>query len=105
MIDKTTYKLLRKLYSRNQMTYDEIRKLFKVDDQNIRPAQVSALYENHLAVHSEDGNGSYCKITLLGRAYIENKNQNSRNFWVPYLITTLLALASLFVSFLGVLPE
>ena len=35
------------------------------------------------------------EITLEGRAFVEQRRRDTRNFWVPYAITTAIALMSL----------
>ena len=40
-------------------------------------------------------------ITLSGCAYVEQQKRDRLNFWVPYAITTLIAVTSLLISLSG----
>lgn len=109
MIDKTSYALLKRLYSKGDMTPEELDAFTGNEDQYPYNKQASMLRENHFIEDcsvggKRDGEGGhigekhYIRISMKGRAYIEQRQRDSRNFWVPYIITTIIAIASLIVA-------
>lgn len=103
MLDKMSYKLLRKLYKTGYLLFAEVRKITKHKDVScIDPVSSFLLQTNLATLHmtgeiSDDGeqiNDGYA-ITMYGRAYIEQRRHNFLMFLLPYAITTLIALASL----------
>ena len=58
---------------------------------------LSVLREEHLVKPA--GSSSF-RISLKGRAYIEQRRRDTRYFVVPYVITTLIAVSSLLITIL-----
>lgn len=110
MVDKECYRFLKHLYNNGTMTDQEAWDFFGHKDGDKRLCkQLSFLrslnmIETHDSCIEEDGEGGMKRyirnyqITITGRAFIEQKQRDVRNFWVPYLITTLIAVSSLAVS-------
>ncbi len=114
MFDKITYRLLKKLYRSDSLTKDEVESLTYTPPKDEGNKHVSFLLENKLISESFEGyemdknyrtkgGKTVYRITLPGRAYIEQKRRNLFNFWVPYIITTLIAIAGLLVAIAGFL--
>lgn len=112
MFDKKTIVLLRAFYKADRLTNEEVQKISGDTSRNGHDQHIQALFvAKAIDYWSEqievDGlkdfkNVGY-KITLEGRAYIENQKRNTLNFWVPYTLTTLLAVASLICSILSII--
>lgn len=108
MIDKSSYKLLKKLYRKGELTITEAWAVVGHADGDTRLCpQVSALMAERLVAVTDyaDENERYVSITVAGRAVIEQRRRDGRIFWVPYLITTFVALASLAVSLFSALQK
>ncbi len=115
MFDKTTYRLLKKLYSCEKLPQSDVDDFTNSKGQKGYSRHISFLLEDHLIDESCEGeemdeNGrlkkrgiTYYRINLRGRAYVEQKRRDFRNFWVPYIITTIVAVASLLVAIAGFL--
>lgn len=62
------------------------------------------LVTSYIVGASLDGEGGfidgveYWKITIAGRDYIEKKKHDALSFWLPYSITTFIAILSLITS-------
>ncbi len=110
-VEKVSYKLLKKLYQKDKMTLDEIKAETKYDGEPKYDPHISYLLEEHLISSFSEGEKfdsgkiidgtQYYRITLRGRDYIENVGREKRNFWVPYAITTILALISVVATLLS----
>jgi hypothetical protein len=107
MLDKKAYKLLVLFYKKDRLTFDEIQAETHEEERESSSLCVSALCSekfistwessesiNDVGDHKQFG----YEITYAGRAYVDQRRRDGRNFWVPYLITTLIAISSLIVS-------
>lgn len=113
MIDKRTYKLLKRLYRRERLTLAEVEKITGHGGRNQRSQCVEALTKAHYIscwhgdkIIDDLGDREWIgfEITLDGRAYIEQERRTRMNFWLPYTITTVIALMSLIASLAEHLP-
>ena len=107
MFDKTTYKLLTALYKKGQMTIDEINEITKEDEKSqqsqyvaslLRAGYISAITRIIVVNEIKDDELIGYKIKIAGKAYIEQRRRDGRNFWIPYAITTFIAVLSLIVA-------
>lgn len=109
MIDKRCYKVLPRLYRHKALSEDYINKITSHKDAKRGNPIISTLLSEHYISKAEsngipdpEGGWIECitsyKITIQGCAYIENRRRDKRNFWVPYILTTLIALLSLIAS-------
>lgn len=106
MVDKSSYRLLKKLYREGEMTAEDVWSFVGHKDGTSRFCpQTSSLMRTKMIgsrdeVISDDGMKAtrYFFITLDGMAFVENRRSGIRNFWIPYAITTAIAIASLLVS-------
>ncbi len=109
-MDKTAYKLLKKINSSREVSKQEIEKM-RLFQKGGASAYISYLQGKKLIPHSDhpngetpennftsDGTPDYYEITIEGRSYLAQRNRDARNFWVPYIITTILAAGSLLIS-------
>lgn len=107
MLDKKAYKLLVLFYKKDRLTFDEIQAETHEEERESSSLCVSAFCSekfistwessesiNDVGDHKQFG----YEITYAGRAYVDQRRRDGRNFWVPYLITTLIAISSLIVS-------
>ena len=107
MLDKKAYNLLEKKKKKDRLTFDEIQAETHEEERESSSLCVSALCSekfistwessesmNDVGDHKQFG----YEITYAGRAYVDQRRRDGRNFWVPYLITTLIAISSLIVS-------
>ena len=107
MLDKKACKLLDLFYKKDRLTFDEIQSETREEERESSSLCVSALCSekfistwessgsiNDVGDHKQFG----YEITYAGRAYVDQRRRDGRNFWVPYLITTLIAISSLIVS-------
>lgn len=107
MLDKKAYKLLDLFYKKDRLTFDEIQAETHEEERESSSLRISALCSekfistwessgsiNDVGDHKQFG----YEITYAGRAYVDQRRRDGRNFWVPYLITTLIAISSLIVS-------
>nr|DAG01734.1 MAG TPA: hypothetical protein [Siphoviridae sp. ctSMg55] len=107
MLDKKACKLLDLFYKKDRLTFDEIQSETHEEERASSSLCVSALCSekfistwessesiNDVGDHKQFG----YEITYAGRAYVDQRRRDGRNFWVPYLITTLIAISSLIVS-------
>lgn len=107
MLDKKAYKLLGLFYKKDRLTFEEIQSETHEEERESSSLCVSALCSekfistwessesmNDVGDHKQFG----YEITYAGRAYVDQRRRDGRNFWVPYLITTLIAISSLIVS-------
>lgn len=107
MVDNSTYKVLKHLYKKEREELSVLRVLTKYDGPKTYSPQLAALLEDKMIALCHDGgvpdgeggfisSTTYFRITISGRAYVEQKRKSLWTFWVPYAITTLVAIASLF---------
>lgn len=103
MMDKKSYRLLKKLYKASHFSYESVAKRTDHPNGNTSDPVTEYLVKNHLiALHStgkiselgEVMHDGY-EITIEGRAYVEQKRRDFLTFFLPYTITTLIALLSL----------
>lgn len=113
MTDNKTYKLLKEIYKVGTMTQDEVNTftghkslhtlsqaaLFLMSDRLIEFLQQNSMKDENGNWKEDPG---YFRITILGRAYVEQRRRDLFSFWVPYTITTVIALAGLFVALQGI---
>ena len=107
MIDKQAYKLLKRIYRKGRMQLSEVSKITGVNEKK-QPSNIISelkrekfifMWETEQVVNDLGDRewGGYA-ITLEGRAYVEKRRRDARNFWVPYSITTMIAILSLISS-------
>ena len=110
MLDSKTYELLVKIYSKGQLPVDDICTVTgenAADRSNRHVAClltrgfIEALEESCKVDGVPDSKLLGYKITLSGCAYVEQRRRDLRNFWIPYVITTLIALLSLVVAIMA----
>lgn len=107
VLDNRSYKLLKKLYRKKKLKFEQVEKITKHEESKSSSVYISSLTKNHFIslwhtteIINELGDRNwigYC-ITLDGEAYVEQRRRDRRLFWVPYLITTAIALLSLITS-------
>ena len=106
MLDKKSYVLLKELYKVEYLNNEQIE---QITHSHTQPNELdeTALYlsRKHLIFRHYDktdnnGNHLYDGYTINsdGRAYIEERRKSFLLFILPYGITTLIALLSLFTS-------
>lgn len=108
MVDKKSYKLLKKLCKVDSLTYQEIDNLLGTNtpSSQLNPYSQNLLRQKLVDVHSNgiDENGDYINVgferTLNGEAYVWEQQKKFWNFLLPYTITTLIALLSLVTTIL-----
>lgn len=106
MIDRSSYRLLKKLYREKEMVAEDAWSFVGHKDGLARQCpQISALLSAKFiqgvdrVVNADLMKASrYFSITIAGMAFVEQRRRDGRNFWVPYVITTILAIASLVVA-------
>ena len=107
MFDKTTYKLLKALYKKGQLSIEEVSAITEEREEDSPSQYIAALlnakyisYATQIltdgGIKSEKTVGY--KIDIGGRAYVEQRRRDGRNFWLPYAITTFIAVLSLIVA-------
>jgi hypothetical protein len=100
MLDKKSYKILKKLYKIGSTT--DIKALAYENNEIINDNVTYLITLNFIEMHQFNSkkNIGYkdakYKITVLGMAYIEQRRHNFWLFLIPYCITTLIAIAALF---------
>lgn len=108
MLDKKSYKLLKKLCKVDFLTYQEIDNLLGT---NTPPSQLNPYSQNLVRNQlidqhyvDTDENGDYIfdgyQANLDGSAYVWEQQKKFWNFLLPYTITTLIALLSLISTIL-----
>ena len=104
-MEKTAYRLLKALYKKD-MTRGEADSFVEIKDDHILNRYTSFLAKDGLIDFYSteqwiEENGTvhegteYWRITILGRGYIEQRRKELLMFWVPYAITTAVAVAAL----------
>lgn len=109
MLDKKTYKILKLAYKNGFCTYADVEKITSCNESEYPSKYISLLLKNHFIDYwssdevieingiKENKQLGYA-ITLDGEAYVEQMRRENRNFWVPYAITTFIAVLSLISS-------
>lgn len=108
-MDKVSLKVLKLLYRKERCTYSEISKVTGHDEDETPSRNISFLrsqglisvwYNGEITDESgvKDEKAVGYEIKLAGIAYIQDRNRNILNFWVPYAITTFIAIISLVAS-------
>ena len=108
MLDKKSYKLLKKLCKVDFLTYQEIDNLLGTNTPSSQLNSYSQnLVRNQLIDQhyvGTDENGDYIfdgyQANLDGNAYVWEQRKKFWNFLLPYTITTLIALLSLISTIL-----
>lgn len=110
MIDKDCLRFLKMLYKKGTISVEGAWAFLGHTDGSSRLCKplsalsASSFIEIGQTHKEEDGEGGYndaeyyYSITVQGRAYVEQKRREFWNFWIPYAITTGIALLSLFVA-------
>lgn len=105
MLDKASYKILKNLYKQNNLTLRDVGEIDNDGKKVNPPKEIRSLNTaGFISATTDEKDCSHktgYEITPSGRAYVEQHRRNTWNFWIPYLITTLIALASLIISFQG----
>lgn len=107
MLDNRSYRLLKKFYRKKKLKFEQIQKITGHDESKYSSRYISSLMTKHFIEIWNTGEiindigdtkqkGYY--ITLNGEAYVEQRRRDRKMFWVPYLITTFIALLSLITS-------
>nr|DAQ61793.1 MAG TPA: hypothetical protein [Caudoviricetes sp.] len=104
-MEKKAYKLLKKLYRKSILSHEEINRLTGfAEDTDPNPyttyLRVGRYIETVRGNAYIGNNGTLetktlWRITLQGRDFIESKRRELLLFWLPYSITTALAIAAL----------
>lgn len=107
MFDKKTYKLLTALYKKEKLSIAEIDAITGEHEDEKQSLYITALLiAKYISVVTEISNENGVKdyktvgykIDIDGKAYVEQRRRDGRNFWVPYAITTFIAVLSLIVA-------
>mgnify|MGYP004645428947 FL=1 len=107
MFDKKTYKLLTALYKKEKLSIEGIDAITgEHEDEKQSPYITALLIAKYISVVTEVSNENGVKdyktvgykIDIEGKAYVEQRRRDGRNFWVPYAITTFIAVLSLIVA-------
>lgn len=99
ILDKRAKKILKKMYKNGFISYEEANKIASNDDLNSPSNPILALSKNDFIYDSHGSERGY-HITIAGRAFIEDEHQKFWSFFVPYAITTALAVGSLIADFI-----
>lgn len=108
MVDKKSYKLLKKLCKVDFLTYQEIDNLLGTNtpSSQLNPYSQNLIRNQLIDQHyvGTDENGDYIfdgyQANLDGNAYVWEQQKKFWNFLLPYTITTLIALLSLISTIL-----
>lgn len=108
MLDKKSYKLLKKLCKVDFLTYQEIDNLLGTNtpSSQLNPYSQNLVRNQLIDQHyvGTNENGDYIfdgyQANLDGNAYVWEQQKKFWNFLLPYTITTLIALLSLISTIL-----
>ena len=112
MIEKKSYALLKELYKHEYMNAEDVAKITGTK-AGLFDCYTDYLYKENLVAYGSseekvpDGEGGFVdsigsyRITLQGRAYVETHRRNTWGFWLPYGITTGIAVVNLIALLLG----
>ena len=109
MLDKKATRLLKALYKTDFLKYEDIKLSTGHSGDYTTDSAIGLLARYGLiCVHYTDEQNSFgeyktdgYEITIEGRAYIEQKRREFWAFFLPYAITTVIALLSLITSIAG----
>ena len=107
VLDNCSYKLLKRFYRKKKLKFEHIQKITKHNESKTPSKYISSLTTSHFITYWDTDEiinnvgdmkqEGYC-ITLDGEAYVEQRRRDRKMFWVPYIITTAIALLSLITS-------
>lgn len=100
MLDKKTYSLLKKLYRVKEMSCADARRFTGNSDESRSDEQIDTLVACRFAQSVSDEKTNYYgyRITIDGCYYVENSKRQVMQFWIPYIITTLIAVVGTTVA-------
>ena len=108
MLDKRATRLLKTLYKTDFLKYEDIKLLTGYENRTTDPVVSLLTRYSYIAEHYPGQGDSYgdrksdgCEITIEGRAYLEQVRREFWAFFLPYAITTVIALLSLITSIAG----
>lgn len=116
MIDKTSYTVLKYIAKNQRVSTNMINDKMGWQTSKRQNPHIAFLLSNNFIRYvpletQSDGEGGfidtnmyYYEITVLGIAFLESQRKSTLNFWLPYAITTLIAIASLLVSIAALFP-
>lgn len=104
MLESKSYKLLTTLYKKDAISLDDVVKFTGVSVGYHNP-YMEYLISDGLADIANKGKEPTLKITLKGRAHVEAQRRNTAGFWIPYTITTIIAVASMVLSLVGLIIQ
>lgn len=112
-MEKITYKLLKQLYRVDRLDAEQIKKIVSCEGDvsadphviYLRKAKfVDVIVEGgKIDRNTMDSGTQFWCISIEGRDYIENRRREFCMFWIPYLITTIIAAAALAAQILPLL--
>ena len=95
----------------HQKYFDETKFKLRIDflkDSDLltyTPAKTDEQDTVHYKKKSNINDNMHLLITDTGAAHVEEHDRNSRNFWVPYCITTAIASSALFIQAVSLLIQ
>ena len=105
MLEKTSHKLLKTLYKKNFLTFDECHKICRTSDETGNPYASYLLNHGLIELHECGRSGEFNEadydgysITLDGAGLIYTEKRDFWMFLIPYVITTLIAFVAPFGS-------
>lgn len=105
MLEKTSHKLLKILYKKNFLTFDECHKICLTSDKTGNPYASYLLNHGLIELHECGRSGKFNEadydgysITLDGAGLIYTEKRDFWIFLIPYVITTLIAFVALLVA-------
>lgn len=108
MLDKRATMLLKALYKTDFLKYEDIKLLTGYENRTTDPVVILLTRYSYIAEHYSGKKDTYggpesdgCEITIEGRAYLEQVRHEFWAFFLPYAITTIIALLSLITSIAG----
>ena len=99
ILDKASKEILHTLYQKKCLTYGELKQLFPSYLSVPLDFLIQCGYVNDADGGHIDDECEY-EITVLGSAYIETKQHETLRFWIPIVISNLIAAAALLVAIL-----
>lgn len=112
MLEKTSRKLLKKLYKKNFLSYDECNKICHTSEESGNRYASYLLNHGLIELHEsgilgEFNNPEYdgYSITLDGAGLIYTEKRDFWMFLIPYAITTVIAFIALLVAMIESEPQ